>query len=127
MLNRGTTLTPIDTMYSPDTSVTPGTTPSLLWSGDRKDKFGYTQQWNFGVQHELANDLMLEVGYVGSKGTKVPIFSFQNLPPPGPGVVGCPPTPCEPGQEHPRPFPINNTFMIVGGETSRVPTIILYK
>ena len=113
-------------MYSADTSVTPGTTPSLLWSGDRKDRFGYTQQWNFGVQHELANELMLEVGYVGSKGTKVPIFSFANLPPPGPGVVGCPPSPCAPGQEHPRPFPINNTFMIVG-ETRRAPTITLCK
>ena len=114
VLNRGVDLTPIDTMFSADTSVTPGTTPSLLWSADRKDRFGYTQQWNLGVQRELADELMLEVGYVGSKGTKVPIFSFQNLPPPGPGVVGCPPTPCPPGQEHPRPFPINNTFMIVG-------------
>ena len=114
VLNRGTDLTPIDTMFSADTSVTPGTTPSLLWSADRKDRFGYTQQWNVGVQRELADELMLEVGYVGSKGTKVPIFSFQNLPPPGPGVVGCPPTPCPEGQEHPRPFPINNTFMIVG-------------
>ena len=100
-------------MFSPDTSVTPGTTPSVLWSADRKDRFGYTQQWNIGVQRELADDLMLEVGYVGSQGTKVPIFSFQNLPPPGPGVVGYPPSPCEPGQEHPRPFPINNTFIIV--------------
>ena len=118
VLNRGTTLTPIDTMYSADTSVTPGTTPSVLWSWDRKDRFGYTQQWNFGVQHELANELMLEVGYVGSKGTKVPIFSFANLPPPGPGVVGCPPAPCAPGQEHPRPFPINNNFMIVGENKS---------
>jgi hypothetical protein len=114
VLNRGTSLTPIDAMFSADTSVTPGTIPSVLWSADRKDRFGYTQQWNIGVQRELADELMLEVGYVGSKGTKVPIFSFQNLPPPGPGVVGCPPSPCEPGQEHPRPFPINNTFMIVG-------------
>jgi hypothetical protein len=114
VLNRGTSLTPIDAMFSADTSVTPGTIPSVLWSADRKDRFGYTQQWNIGVQRELADELMLEVGYVGSKGTKVPIFSFQNLPPPGPGVVGCPPSPCEAGQEHPRPFPINNTFMIVG-------------
>ncbi len=36
---------------------------------DRDLKTPYVQQYNFGVQRELGNDLMLEVRYVGSKGT----------------------------------------------------------
>ena len=105
-LNKGATLTPIDTMFSPDTAVTPGTPPNASWSGDRKDKFGYTQQWNLGVQRQLATDLLLEVNYVASKATKMPIFSFQNLPVPGPGVIGSP--------EHPRPYPKQDSVIIVG-------------
>lgn len=30
---------------------------------------GYVQQWSFGVQHELVRNLLLDVGYVGTKGT----------------------------------------------------------
>src|SRR6266403_1054791 len=29
----------------------------------------YTQNWNFGIQYELARDLTLDVAYVGTKGT----------------------------------------------------------
>jgi len=105
-LNKGTTLTPINTMFSPATSVTPGTPPNATWSGDRRDKFGYTQQWNLGLQRQLANDLLLEVNYVASKATKMPIFSFQNLPVPGPGVIGTP--------EYPRPYPKQNSNITVG-------------
>jgi Carboxypeptidase regulatory-like domain len=30
---------------------------------------GYTQQWNFGIQRQLADGLSLEIAYAGSKGT----------------------------------------------------------
>ncbi|MBK5293923.1 MAG: hypothetical protein JJE04_19895 [Acidobacteriia bacterium] len=38
----------------------------------------YVQQWNFGIQQELATDLILDVSYVGNKGTKLAAFSNLN-------------------------------------------------
>ena len=38
----------------------------------------YVQQWNFSVQQEVAKDLVLDVAYVGNKGTKLPAFSNLN-------------------------------------------------
>ncbi len=38
---------------------------------DRNLKTPYVQQWNFGVQYEIAKDLMVEARYIGSKGTKL--------------------------------------------------------
>jgi hypothetical protein len=32
---------------------------------------GTTQQWNFTIQHELGRDWFLELGYVGTKGTRL--------------------------------------------------------
>lgn len=29
----------------------------------------YLQQWNFNIQRELVSNLLLEVGYLGTKGT----------------------------------------------------------
>jgi len=37
----------------------------------------YIQQYNFGVQYELTKDLLLDVAYVGNKGTK--LNGFRNL------------------------------------------------
>jgi hypothetical protein len=31
----------------------------------------YIQQWNFGIERELPGNILLEVGYVGSKGTRL--------------------------------------------------------
>ena len=38
----------------------------------------YIQQWNFNVQRELAQDYLLTVAYVGSKGTRLPIRNELN-------------------------------------------------
>jgi len=38
----------------------------------------YVQQWNFGIQRELTRDLVLDLAYVGNKGTKLPAFSNLN-------------------------------------------------
>ncbi len=37
----------------------------------------YVQQWSFGVERELLSDVLLDVAYVGNKGTKLP--GFRNL------------------------------------------------
>jgi hypothetical protein len=36
------------------------------------NSYGYMQQWNFNVEHELAPGTMLEIAYVGSRGVHVP-------------------------------------------------------
>lgn len=38
---------------------------------DRNLRTPYVQQWNFGGQYEFTNNLLVEVRYVGSKGTKL--------------------------------------------------------
>src|SRR5450432_3503783 len=38
----------------------------------------YAQDWDFNVQRSLGKDLLLEVGYVGTKGTKLPRFVEGN-------------------------------------------------
>lgn len=38
---------------------------------DRNLRTPYVQQWNLGVQYELANGMLIEARYVGTKGTKL--------------------------------------------------------
>lgn len=38
----------------------------------------YTQDWDLNIQRSLGKDLLLEVGYVGTKGTKLPRFVEGN-------------------------------------------------
>jgi len=49
----------------------------------------YNQQWTLGVQRELAKDLVLDMAYLGNKGTSLISGSQKNInqPPPGPGPV----------------------------------------
>ncbi len=44
---------------------------------DPNQRTTYVQQWNFGIQRELAADLLFDVAYVGNKGTK--LAAFRNL------------------------------------------------
>jgi hypothetical protein len=44
---------------------------------DMNQRTAYVQQWNFSIQRELTTDLLLDVGYVGNRGTK--LMSFRNL------------------------------------------------
>jgi hypothetical protein len=45
-----------------------GATPS---SYERNPSTGYTQQWNFNIQHEFAPDWMYQVGYYAATGTSL--------------------------------------------------------
>jgi hypothetical protein len=43
------------------------------------------QNWNFGVERQIAQDLLVELNYQGSKGTHLGSFLSTNDPTPGPG------------------------------------------
>ncbi|HUQ94862.1 MAG TPA: TonB-dependent receptor [Bryobacteraceae bacterium] len=47
----------------------------------------YIQQWDFTLQRQLSNDLVVEAAYVGTKGTKLPRSDIINSPRPGPGAI----------------------------------------
>ena len=53
---------------------------TLLGQGVRGDprwvRVGYLQEWSFNLQRELPGRILLEGGYVGSRGIKIP-FTFQ--------------------------------------------------
>lgn len=63
-LNGGTNT--IQDILSPSNGPLPLVSPSEI-APDYRD--GYVQHWNFDVQTELAPNLVLDLGYVGSKGT----------------------------------------------------------
>ena len=45
---------------------------------DANQRTPYIQQWNLGIQREVIKDLLLEVAYVGNKGTKLAGFRNAN-------------------------------------------------
>ncbi|WP_321469930.1 carboxypeptidase-like regulatory domain-containing protein [uncultured Paludibaculum sp.] len=47
-------------------------------SNDQNLRDSYIQQWNFNIQKKLPGDFILDLGYVGSKGTRL-IVTFQDL------------------------------------------------
>ena len=56
-------------------------------SGGTRYRSAYTQSWNLSLQHQFADNLAAEVGYVGNKGTRLSAVSVYNIPLPGPGNV----------------------------------------
>lgn len=48
---------------------------------------GYVQQWSLNVQRQVIGDLLVEIGYVGSKGTHLYRQRQLNQPKPAPGPV----------------------------------------
>jgi hypothetical protein len=56
-----------------------------LFTVDRRFKTPYYQQWNFSVQRDLGWNTLLEIAYVGSKGTHLQVLRDYNQPQPGPG------------------------------------------
>jgi hypothetical protein len=45
----------------------------------------YMQNWNLGIEHQLTQDLLVELNYQGAKGTHLSSFLSTNDAPPGPG------------------------------------------
>ncbi|HEX6880103.1 MAG TPA: carboxypeptidase regulatory-like domain-containing protein, partial [Terriglobales bacterium] len=50
---------------------------------DKNYRLGYVQVWNLNVQHELFRNVILNVGYNGSKGTRLDIVRAPNRGPDG--------------------------------------------
>ena len=57
---------------------------------DPFQRTSYVQQWNFSVQRELVQALMLEVSYVGNRGVKLAAFRNLNQRPVTFGANGAP-------------------------------------
>jgi hypothetical protein len=61
--------------------LTPNTTgPYSVFVTPRKFHSPYTQNWNLNVQQKFAQNASLEIGYVGSKGTKLVRLTDLNEP-----------------------------------------------
>src|SRR6185437_12530623 len=60
----------------PTTSLTDPNTPSLF-SLQLNLRTPYVSQWHGTVQYQIAQSTVLDIGYVGSKGTK--LYTFKNL------------------------------------------------
>lgn len=54
-----------------------------LLAMDRSNRANiYNQQWNFTLQHQLPGELLLEAGYAGNKGTRIPVsYDFNQVDP----------------------------------------------
>ena len=74
--------------------------PGVGQTQDRLNRTPYVQQWNFNIQYGLTPTMVLDVGYVGNKGTYLNQWVEQNTTTPGPG---------DPNKR--RPFPINDTSL----------------
>jgi hypothetical protein len=62
--------------------------PSIVPPGIQGDfKTAYTEQWSFGVERELAKNLVLDVSYLGSESHKLPVGWNINQAVPGSGSV----------------------------------------
>jgi hypothetical protein len=58
------------------------------WPQDPSNRTPYSQQWNFFVQHQLMDDIAVDIGYVGSANRKqIGYVGWNNAPAPGPGPV----------------------------------------
>lgn len=76
----------------PDTFITSppqaGTVAIGGWSQNPENRTPYSQQWNFTIQHQLMNDLAIDIGYVGNANKRqIGYTSLNTAPIPGPGPV----------------------------------------
>jgi hypothetical protein len=53
---------------------------------DRYYHTPYAQTWNLSIQHDLGKGFFMEVGYLGTKGTRLDVLSVPNQGPPGTAI-----------------------------------------
>jgi len=56
---------------------------SNTFAVDRYYHTPYAQTWNLTIQHDLGKGFFLEVGYLGTKGTRLDVLTVPNEGPPG--------------------------------------------
>ncbi|MGH9901737.1 MAG: TonB-dependent receptor domain-containing protein, partial [Pyrinomonadaceae bacterium] len=78
------------TLDNPFPSFFPFPLPDSALAIQRDLRTAYMQHWNASVQQELGRDRVLEVAYVGSKGTKLLTARDINQPPPSALPPGLP-------------------------------------
>ena len=110
-LNDRLPINPVETTFTPDLDVKMGSTvaPNAQHIVPRHNRTSYTMQWNLHVQRQLAEELMVELGYVGTRGLKLSTFSNVNTALPGPGEV-----------QPRRPFPQYGPLSEMGNQASSV-------
>ena len=110
-LNDRFPINPAETTFSPDLDVQFGSPvpPNAQHIVPRRNRTSYTQQWNLHLQRQLAEDLMVELGYVGNRGLKLSTFSNVNTALPGPGEV-----------QPRRPFPQYGPLSEMGNQATSV-------
>lgn len=107
---------PIVTNIDPATFTGGEISPTLF---DPNFKTPYSQNWNLGIQRQLASSLTLEVNYVGVKGTR--IFRVVDGNPPQPGLVSQLEAFCVPGNPNNTGFAVraNPTFGTAAGQCNQ--------
>jgi outer membrane receptor protein involved in Fe transport len=90
----------------------PAATPILAQSGIAKNLVNpYYQRWSFTIQRELPANWLLDVGYVGSKGTK--LFATEQLNPLVPASLRAPvPASVPASSQQPRLDPLQGSRSI---------------
>jgi hypothetical protein len=63
-------------------AVSPGTIYNSF-AVDRYYRTPYAQTWNLTIQHDLGKGFFMEVGYLGTKGTRLDVLTLPNEGPPG--------------------------------------------
>jgi hypothetical protein len=81
-LNVNSSLTNVLTIADGFTAVTPRDVTNTF-AVDRYYHTPYAQTWNVTIQHTLGKGFFLEVGYLGTKGTRLDVLSVPNQGPPG--------------------------------------------
>jgi hypothetical protein len=71
VLPQGSQFPILPVLYSP--TYTPAQTPIGMNSMDPNLRVPYLQQWSGNVQWQTAGDMLVEIGYAGSKGTSLPV------------------------------------------------------
>ncbi len=88
-LNERTDLSYAENTFSPQLDIEMGSevAPRAQHIVNRHNRISYTQQWNLHIQRQLTDSMMVEVGYVGTKGHDMSAFINTNTAPLGPGDV----------------------------------------